>query len=342
MTALTMPATPYSRCSETDVMAFLKRTSNDSVQVFLLPDGTTTIGRSRQCDLNLKSPVVSKLHAVIECRSGLCTLKNESSKGTLVNGDKLEGIRQLIPGDQIRIGWEHLTYFDAAPPEIDDDSGRRRRPPGLPSDPDDSISHKTARPGRAIRFESAVCISEDKVRGEISLRDQSIASLATTDSVRKLSQMLRLSRILRERDGANPLESAVAALHQFFPQSSQIVVVQETAPGFQAFQVSLAHCREAGSIAMVCDDVIMQTAKLNKCFLLADQWRNQPGEKPRLSAMGRVSLMSVPIQTGQGNCYAVLQMISGDPGPEFDMGDLERLVILAQLLAIVVPVPTSQ
>ena len=323
-------------------MAFLKRTSNDSVQVIPLPDGTTTIGRSRQCDLNLRSPVVSKIHAVIECRSGCCTLKNESTKGTIVNGDRLEGIRQLVPGDQIRIGWENLTYFDAAPPEFDDDSDRRRRPPGVPNDPDDSINHKTARPGRAIRFESAVCISEDKVRGEISLRDQSIASLATTDSVRKLSQMLRLSRILRDRSGPNPIESAVSALYQFFPQASQIVVAQETAPGFQSFQVSLAHCREAGSTAMVCDDVIMQTAKLNKCFLLADQWRNQPGEKPRLSAMGRVSVMSVPIQTGQGSCYAVLQIISGDPAPEFDMGDLERLVILSQLLAMVVPVPTSR
>jgi hypothetical protein len=93
---------------------------------------------------------------------------------------------------------------------------------------------------------------------------------------------------------------------------------------------------------MVCDDVIMQTARMNKCFLLADQWRQEPGEKPRLSTMGRVSLMSVPIQTVQGNCYAVLQLISGDPGPEFDVSDLERLAILAQLLAIVVPVPSSR
>lgn len=320
-------------------MAFLKRTSNDSIEVVPLPDGTTTIGRSRQCNLNLRSPVVSKLHAVIECHSGRCVLRNESSKGTIVNGNKLEGIRQLLPGDQILIGWESLIYCDVAPPELQDDSDRRQR---LSGDPDDSISHKSARPGRAIRVESAVCISDDKVRAEISLRDQSIASLATTDPVRKLSQMLRLSKILRDRSVPNPVESAVAALYQFFPQASQIVLAQETAPGFQAFQVSLAHCLEAGSTAMVCDDVIMQTAKLNKCFLLADQWRNQPGEKPRLSAMGRVSLMSVPIQTSQGNCYAVLQMISGDPGPEFGVGDLERLVILAQLLAMVVPVPTSR
>lgn len=323
-------------------MAFLKRISNESVLVIPLPDGTTTIGRSRECSLNLRSPVVSKIHAIIECRSGSCTLKNESSKGTIVNGAKLEGTRQLIAGDQIRIGWESLTYFDTAPPEADEDSTSSSFPSSRAIDPDDSISHKTARPGRAIRIQSGVRINEDKVRGAISLREQSIASLATTDSVRKLSQMLRFSRIIRDGSRSNQVEAAVAALYQFFPQASQIVVAQESAPAFHAFEVSLAHCREAESTAMVCDDVIMQTAKLNKCFLLADQWRIQPGEKPRLSAMGRVSVMSVPIQTAQGNCYAVLQMISGDPGPEFDMGDLERLVILAQLLAIVVPVPTSR
>ena len=341
MTALTLPAFPPRR-RETHVMAFLKRTSNESVQVIPLPDGTTTIGRSRLCDVNLRSPVVSKIHAVIECCSGSCTLRNESSKGTFINGDKLQGTRQLMPGDQIRIGWENLTYFDSAPPEIDGDSDRSPPPAGRPGDPDESILHKTARPGRAIRVESAVCIAEEKVRGEISLRDQTIASLATTDSVRKLSQMLRLSRIIRDRGEPDQVEAAIVALYQFFPQASQIVLVAETVPGFQAFSVSLAHCRAASSPAMVCDDVIMQTAKMNKCFLLADQWRNEPGEKPRLSALGRVSLMSVPIQTVQGNCYAVLQMISGDPGPEFDMGDLERLAILAQLLAIVVPVPSSR
>ena len=341
MTALTLPVfTPC--CRETHGMAFLKRTNNESVQVIPLPDGTTTIGRSRQCDLNLRSPVVSKIHAVIECCSGSCTLRNESSKGTIINGDKLQGTRQLMPGDQIRIGWENLTYFDASPPAIDGDSDRSPRPAGRPSDPDDSISHKTARPGRSIRVESAACIAEDKVRGEISLRDQSIASLATTDSVRKLSQLLRLSKIIRSRGEPNQVEVAVVALYQFFPQASQIVLAVETVPRFQAFSVSFAHGREASSPAMVCDDVIMQTAKMNKCFLLADQWRNEPGEKPRLSTMGRVSMMSVPIQTVQGNCYAVLQMISGDQGSEFDMSDLERLVILAQLLAIVVPVPSSR
>jgi hypothetical protein len=323
-------------------MAFLKRTNNESGQVIPLPDGTTTIGRSRRCNINLRSPVVSKLHAVIECCSGTCMLRNESSKGTIINGDKLEGTRQLMPGDEIQIGWENLTYFESASPEVGSDSDRSPRPFSRPGDPDDSISHKTARPGRAIRVGSATCIAEDKVRGEISLRDQSIASLATTDSVRKLSQMLRLSKIIRDRGQPDQVEAAIGALYQFFPQASQIVLAKETVPGFQAFSVSLAHCRTASSPAMVCDDVIMQTARMNKCFLLADQWRDEPGEKPRLSSMGRVSLMSVPIQTAQGNCYAVLQMISGDPGPEFDIGDLERLVILAQLLAIVVPVPSSR
>lgn len=323
-------------------MAFLKRISNQSVQVIPLPEGMTTIGRSRQCNVNLRSPVVSKIHAVIECLSGSCTLRNESSKGTILNGNPLEGTRKLMPGDQIRIGWENLTFLEAAPPEMESDSDRKSHLTDRQSDPDDSISHKTARPGRAIRIESAICITDDKVRGEISLREQSIASLATTDSVRKLSQMLRLSRIIRDRFEPIQLDAVISALYPFFPQASQIVIVQETTPGFQTFAVRLAHCRQAGSIAMVCDDVIMQTAKMNKCLLLADQWRIAPDEKPRLSAMGRVSLMSVPIQSLQGNCYAVLQMISGDPGPEFDMSDLERLVILAQLLAIVVPMPSSR
>jgi pSer/pThr/pTyr-binding forkhead associated (FHA) protein len=64
----------------------------------------STIGRDG-CDINLADPEVSRRHAVVgEARSAPAIEDLGSKNGTFVNGERIEGLRRLEPGDEIRFG----------------------------------------------------------------------------------------------------------------------------------------------------------------------------------------------------------------------------------------------
>ncbi len=79
--------------------------------------GTTfLIGRSHDCQLRLRSPMVSKLHAAIERREGRNFLKDlGSTNGTMVNGRLLRSKEaEVHDGDRIQIGPVVATLATAA------------------------------------------------------------------------------------------------------------------------------------------------------------------------------------------------------------------------------------
>jgi anti-anti-sigma factor len=79
--------------------------------------GTTfLIGRSHDCQLRLRSPMVSKLHAAIERREGRIFLKDlGSTNGTIVNGRLLRSKEaEIHDGDRIQIGPVVATLATAA------------------------------------------------------------------------------------------------------------------------------------------------------------------------------------------------------------------------------------
>jgi anti-anti-sigma factor len=79
--------------------------------------GTTfLIGRSRDCQLRLGSPMVSKLHAAIERREGRNLLKDlGSTNGTMLNGRLLRSREaEIHDGDRIQIGPVVATVATAA------------------------------------------------------------------------------------------------------------------------------------------------------------------------------------------------------------------------------------
>jgi anti-anti-sigma factor len=67
---------------------------------------TFVIGRSRDCQLRLGSPMVSKIHAAIERREGRTFLKDlGSTNGTILNGRVLRSQEaEIHDGDRIQIG----------------------------------------------------------------------------------------------------------------------------------------------------------------------------------------------------------------------------------------------
>lgn len=86
------------------------------------------IGRHPSCELAIRKDDVSRRHAEVRCENGRFVVYDlESTNGTFVNGEKLEGCRQLLPGDRLEVGGSTITFceIDAnATPDVasDDDA----------------------------------------------------------------------------------------------------------------------------------------------------------------------------------------------------------------------------
>jgi len=79
---------------------------------------TLKIGRSLDCDIQLPSPKVSRVHAVINKSSDGFLLENKSPNGTRINNAMVTPSAVLKPGDRIYIDQYILIYQpDNAPTE---------------------------------------------------------------------------------------------------------------------------------------------------------------------------------------------------------------------------------
>jgi hypothetical protein len=70
-----------------------------------------TLGRSRQCDMMLDDPNVSRTHAEVRPRGGSWVLTDlGSTNGSRVNGRQIDGSEVLKPGDTIELGTSQVTF----------------------------------------------------------------------------------------------------------------------------------------------------------------------------------------------------------------------------------------
>jgi hypothetical protein len=82
----------------------------DGKRLVVGPAGVT-IGRSRQCDVVLNDPNVSRQHAEIRPRGGSWVLTDlGSTNGSTLNGRRIEGPEVVRPGDEIEIGTSSIQF----------------------------------------------------------------------------------------------------------------------------------------------------------------------------------------------------------------------------------------
>ncbi|HTU98703.1 MAG TPA: DUF3662 and FHA domain-containing protein [Solirubrobacteraceae bacterium] len=73
--------------------------------------GGATMGRSRQCDVTVDDPNVSRQHAEVRPRGGSWVLSDlGSTNGSRLNGHRVEGSEVLKPGDEIEVGTTVLRF----------------------------------------------------------------------------------------------------------------------------------------------------------------------------------------------------------------------------------------
>src|SRR5207245_6673140 len=74
------------------------------------PSGVT-IGRSRQCDVVLDDPNVSRKHAEVRPRGGSWVVSDlGSTNGASVNGRRIEGPQVIKGGDTIEVGTSTIGF----------------------------------------------------------------------------------------------------------------------------------------------------------------------------------------------------------------------------------------
>ncbi len=82
----------------------------DGKRLVVGPAGVT-LGRSRQCDVMLDDPNVSRTHAEVRPRGGSWVLTDlGSTNGSRLNGSRLKGSEVLKPGDEIELGTSRIKF----------------------------------------------------------------------------------------------------------------------------------------------------------------------------------------------------------------------------------------
>jgi hypothetical protein len=77
----------------------------------LLGSGGGVIGRSRDCDVTVEDPNVSRHHAEVRPSGGSWIVRDlGSTNGVKVNGRRIQGPQSLKPGDRIELGTSRLTF----------------------------------------------------------------------------------------------------------------------------------------------------------------------------------------------------------------------------------------
>ena len=73
--------------------------------------GGSVVGRSRDCDIVLADPNVSRRHAEIGMRGGGWQIRDlGSTNGVRINDQAIAGAHVLTPGDRIRLGTAELVF----------------------------------------------------------------------------------------------------------------------------------------------------------------------------------------------------------------------------------------
>ena len=77
-----------------------------------LPPGEFVIGRAAECQLSLDDPLVSRNHATLTVTPESVAVADLGSRnGVRVNGERIEGTRYLVHGDQISVGNQELVLM---------------------------------------------------------------------------------------------------------------------------------------------------------------------------------------------------------------------------------------
>lgn len=162
-----------------------------------IPGPKFLIGRDADCNLRPRNEMISRHHCVLIVEQGYIGLRDFNSKnGTLVNGERIHGERELKSGDELEIGDLHLKldvdYSLGGPkkPKVKDISeavARTASGSGGPENIDDWLVEEDAPQKDTLDADQAenVTVSTEASSDTAEIRMQDESTLTQTGSVPK-------------------------------------------------------------------------------------------------------------------------------------------------------------
>ena len=104
------PTGSPSRCASPTIAAAPRSCELDG-RAELLGSGGAVLGRSREADVIVEDPNVSRRHAEVRPSGGSWIVRDlGSTNGVKVNGRRIQGPQSLKPGDVIELGTARVTF----------------------------------------------------------------------------------------------------------------------------------------------------------------------------------------------------------------------------------------
>ena len=96
-------------CTATGLHVVAERCDGKRITHALNEGESMLVGSGNQCRLRLPDPSVSPMHCLIRFQDNEISLQDWGESGTLVNGEKIDGIQVISTSDRIQLGSFQLT-----------------------------------------------------------------------------------------------------------------------------------------------------------------------------------------------------------------------------------------
>ncbi|APW59942.1 SpoIIE family protein phosphatase [Paludisphaera borealis] len=273
----------------------------NSGRVFRLDRELTLIGRNQDCDVVLEPKSVSRRHAEVVRRNGDFLIRDlASTRGTIVNGERLSHPIALHNGASVVIGEVTLRYHSQA---VQIQTGEDDQSTVF------AAIDLTARNDRAI----PIVKPEEKLR-----------------ALQQISQVFGGTLVLNEL-----LDRVLGSLFDIFPHASGgFVLLVDAVTG--ALTPEVVKVRNGPTSEVTISKTILERVLDDGLAILSKNVPAEFAESKSVSESRVRSLMCVPIVDQKQKPIGVVQIDADDGRGKFDEEDLDLLAAVASQISVAV------
>jgi serine phosphatase RsbU (regulator of sigma subunit) len=286
------------------------------------------LGRHPDCDVHIEVGAVSRNHCqVIHDGPHFYVEDLGSRNGTFINddSDKIQGRRQLKPGDIVRVCEVHFTFgFDTT----------------LPGRPTDPLPKMVDGAGLGVTLaddEGHTPSSTIMSKLDVSSSSRGVLHVSASAEV-KLAAMVEITQSLnRVLSLDEVLPQVLKSLFKIFVQADRGFIVMGTPDGKLIPRWVRLRREDSNDTLRISRTIVRHVMEEREAILSADAASDDRFEMSQSIADFRIrSMMCAPLMDSEGKAFGALQIDTVDQRQRFTKEDLELLVSAASQAAIAI------